>query len=489
MFSSINPTSTPSHHQSAYKYKCCYGTVLYKTMNRGSESSRPPHTRHVRSMFVGTRSSVIVVLGAALSSIRAPHRHAAIPIVEAFSSRLSTLSHTKSIYPEKAGLDPVRFLSTPDLPSPLDRPSLPLRRRRNARCLDKPASLYSSLSSAEEEPKQTPRLDRILSKLTSLFPLFVLGSAILGSYCPDSLNWVNRGNSISYMLAGVMLGTGMTLERADFTNILASPSRRTSIPLGVLCQFILMPLSAAMIGRTFLLPHGDPLGKHLFLGLVLVGCSPGGTASNLVSLIAGADVALSVLLTACSTILASVVTPLLTKWIVGSTVAVSGRSLCLATAKVVLAPVTLGVILNEKMPKLSRWISRFTPFASVLLVGLICGGVVANNAALLAGTGARATSLSGLVLASVFATHALGFAAGYSVPHSLGFSETTSRTISIETGMQNSALAVVLAKSIGADPLSCLPGAVSATVHSCLGSGLAAFWRMRDSRKRERMNG
>ncbi|KAL7476396.1 hypothetical protein ACHAW6_002262 [Cyclotella cf. meneghiniana] len=459
-------------------------------MNRGSESSRPPHTRHVRSMFAGTRCSVIVVVGAALSSIRAPHRHVAIPIVEAFSSRLSTLSHTKYIYSEKAGFDPVRFLSTPDPPSPSDRSSLPLRRRRNARCLDKPASLYSSLSSAEEEPKQTPpRLDRILSKLTSLFPLFVLGSAILGSYRPDSLNWVNRGNSISYMLAGVMLGTGMTLERADFTNILACPSRRTSIPLGVLCQFILMPLSAAMIGRTFLLPHGEPLGKHLFLGLVLVGCSPGGTASNLVSLIAGADVALSVLLTACSTVLASVVTPLLTKWILGSTVAVSGRSLCLATAKVVLAPVTLGVILNETMPKLSRWISRFTPFASVLLVGLICGGVVANNAAMMVGTKAGAPSLPGLVLASVIATHALGFAAGYSVPHSLGFSETTSRTISIETGMQNSALAVVLAKSIGADPLSCLPGAVSATVHSCLGSGLAAFWRMRDSRKRKRMNG
>eukprot|EP00804_Cyclotella_cryptica_P003091 CCRYP_006080-RA/>CCRYP_006080-RA protein AED:0.05 eAED:0.05 QI:837/1/1/1/1/0.66/3/92/293 len=291
-----------------------------------------------------------------------------------------------------------------------------------------------------------------------------------------------------------MLGTGMTLERADFTNILTCPSQRTSIPLGVLCQFMLMPLSAAIIGRTFLLPYSDPLGNHLFLGLVLVGCSPGGTASNLVSLIAGADVALSVLLTACSTVLASVVTPVLTKFIVGSTISVSGRSLCLATAKVVLAPVTIGVILNEKMPKLCRRISRFTPFASVLLVSLICGGVVANNAAMMVGTksvGAAASgalSLPALVLLSVFMTHTLGFASGYSVPHLLGFSEMTSRTISIETGMQNSALAVVLAKSIGADPLSYLPGAFSATVHSCLGSGLAAFWRLRDSRKRDENN-
>jgi len=234
------------------------------------------------------------------------------------------------------------------------------------------------------------------------------------------------------------------------------------------------------------------LGKHLFLGLVLVGCSPGGTASNLVSLIAGADVALSVLLTACSTVLASVVTPLLTKWIVGSTVPVSGMALCVACTKVVLAPVALGVMLNEYVPKLCKWVSRWTPFASVVLVSLICGGVVANNSAMWMGGSAAAAgalSIPALILLAVIMTHSLGFAAGYLVPkHVFGFSERTARTISIETGMQNSALAVVLAKSIGADPLSYLPGALSATVHSCLGSGLAAFWRVLDSRKGEDEN-
>lgn len=172
----------------------------------------------------------------------------------------------------------------------------------------------------------------------------------------------------------------MTLERSDFTNILASRTQRRSIPVGVLCQFILMPLSAFLIGRTMLLPYPDTGGKHLFLGLVLVGCSPGGTASNLVTLIAGADVALSVLLTTCSTVLASAVTPFLTKLIVGSAVPVSGKALCIACAQVVLAPVALGVMLNEYMPRLCKWVSRWTPFASVVLVALICGGVVANTA-------------------------------------------------------------------------------------------------------------
>jgi len=228
------------------------------------------------------------------------------------------------------------------------------------------------------------------------------------------------------------------------------------------------------------------VGKHLFLGLVLVGCSPGGTASNLVSLIAGADVALSVLLTSCSTVLAAAVTPLLTKFIVGSAVPVSGKALCFACAKVVLAPVALGVMLNEYMPKLCKWVSRWTPFASVMLVSLICGGVVANNSAMWMGSTASAgvLSLPALILLSVILTHSLGFAAGYLVPkHVFGFPERTARTISIETGMQNSALAVVLAKSIGADPIAYLPGALSATAHSCLGSGLAAFWRVLDSRK------
>ena len=180
------------------------------------------------------------------------------------------------------------------------------------------------------------------------------------------------------------------------------------------------------------------LGKHLFLGLVLVGCSPGGTASNLVSLIAGADVALSVLLTACSTVLAAAVTPLLTKLIVGSAVNVSGIALCVACAKVVLAPVALGVTLNELVPKLcisvsllvlhyyARWldshlkesfaqISRWTPFASVILVSLICGGVVANNSAMwMASTASGGlSSLPALILLSViivsFLLHLFGY--------------------------------------------------------------------------------
>mmetsp|Transcript_14874 Transcript_14874/g.26966 ORF Transcript_14874/g.26966 Transcript_14874/m.26966 type:complete len:445 (-) Transcript_14874:531-1865(-) len=320
-------------------------------------------------------------------------------------------------------------------------------------------------------------LDRVLSKLTSAFPLFVVLSAVLGIKIPASLEWVNQGSLISVMLASVMMGTGMTLEKKDFTNVLSQ--NFAAVPAGVLCQFSIMPLAAYAIGKTFLLPADPVLGPALFLGLTLVGCSPGGTASNLVSLIAGADVALSVLLTACSTVLASGVTPLLTKTLVGSAVTISGRALCAATAKVVLLPVALGMLLNAKAPKLSQWAARFTPFCSVLLVALICGGVVAQNASAVLIQG----PLLRTIVCSVLGLHSLGFLMGFILPRfGLKLGERTSRTIAIETGMQNSALAVVLARSIGAHPLASLPGALSATVHSCLGSILAAYWRFLDSR-------
>jgi BASS family bile acid:Na+ symporter len=247
-------------------------------------------------------------------------------------------------------------------------------------------------------------------------------------------------------------------------------------------QFLIMPLTAWVIGRSFLLSVPD-YGPSLFLGIALVGCSPGGTASNLVSLIAKADVALSVLLTSCSTILAAAVTPLLVKLIVGNAIRVSGWTLCETTARVILLPVLLGMVVNAKAPNLANKVSRFTPFASVVLVSLICGGVVSQNASMFL----QSQSLLPLIVGSVLLLHCTGFAMGYFVPK-LGFkfSEMTSRTISIETGMQNSALAVVLARSIGASPVASLPGAISATVHSCLGSILAGYWHSRQQQEEDK---
>ena len=152
-------------------------------------------------------------------------------------------------------------------------------------------------------------------------------------------------------------------------------------------------------------------------------------------------------------------------------------------------PVLLGVIISEKLPKLANFVKRFASFAGVVLVSLLCGGVVAQNAALAAST-AGMDGIMQKIVASVLGLHTIGFGVGYLASKKVfRLPEQVARTISIETGMQNSALAVVLARSViagtGKDAaslasLACLPGALSATAHSCLGSALAVVWRFRD---------
>ena len=337
------------------------------------------------------------------------------------------------------------------------------------------AAAAAAKDSSSSSSSSSRLVDEWLAKLTTAFPIFVLSAALLAVQVPRSLLWVNTGNTVTVMLAAVMCGTGLTLQTKDFERIWEIPRNRLAIPLGVLCQFIIMPASAYLVGQSVLSTSLDVNKNALFLGLCLVGCSPGGTASNLVSLIAGADVALSVVLTSCSTLVMVVLTPLLVKLLVQSTVQVSGMALCSATAKVILVPVVLGMALKSKAPKVADFISRFTPFASVILVALICGGVVAQTAPLLASSGCLR-----LLLSAVVGLHSLGFLAGYFIPKAI-VNERSARTICIEVGMQNSALAVVLARSIGAHPAASLPGALSATVHSCLGSLLAAYWRIRNN--------
>jgi len=346
----------------------------------------------------------------------------------------------------------------------------------------------------------SPKIASILSMLTSCFPLFVLSAAITGFKQPQLLSWVNKGQIIPIMLGAVMTFMGMTLSTKDFQNIITpskdiqhkqSSSSLSSIPIGVLCQYLIMPLSAYAIGSTLLLPSHPAA----FLGLLLVGCSPGGTASNLVSLIAKADVALSVVLTSASTLMASILTPLLVKSLIGSTVAISGKVLCKATAQVILGPIVLGMSIRKILPGLATAVGHVAPFAGVVLVSLLCGGVVAQNAALFLAGGAAGAEVALLkkIVWSVLGLHSIGFAMGYILPRKVfGLSERSARTISIETGMQNSALAVVLAKTVVSTldapssalmALAMLPGAMSATAHSCLGSALAVYWRFVDGRK------
>jgi len=263
----------------------------------------------------------------------------------------------------------------------------------------------------------------------------------------------------------IMLGMGLGLSPDDFLRVGRQP--RPAL-VGVIAQFAVMPALAAAIAALLRLP------APLAVGLILVGCCPGGTASNVVALIARADVALSVVMTSLSTLAAVLFTPRLTEWLASQYVPVNGWLLLLRVLQVVLVPVACGVLLKQGLPSLARRVEPVMPPISVLAIVMIVASVVGSQRQLLLDQGL-------LLLVACLMLHAGGFGLGLFIARLTGESVAAQRTISIEVGMQNSGLAVVLARSGGfVSPLTALPGAISAVVHCMLGSALAGWWRRRN---------
>ena len=308
---------------------------------------------------------------------------------------------------------------------------------------------------------------RFLQVLTNLFPLWVVAASGAALWHPPLFTWFGK-QAIIGGLAVIMLGMGITLRLEDFKQVLRLPR---PVATGVFAQFLIMPLLGWAIA------FGMALETPFAVGLILVSCCPGGTASNVVAYIARANLALSVLMTMCSTFSAILLTPLLTKWLAGTLVEVDGWALFLSTVQVVLLPVVVGVLLNQRMPRLVQSIGPISPLVSVVFIALICASIIGQNAEAIAEHG-RA-----LVIATTL-LHGGGFAVGYFFARLLGYDGLIRRTISIEVGMQNSGLGTVLAKKHFADPvtgvsLAAVPCAISAVCHSVLGSILAAYWRNR----------
>lgn len=300
----------------------------------------------------------------------------------------------------------------------------------------------------------------MLERLTNLFPLWVLLGAAVGLWHPPAVTWFS-GPAIVWGLAAIMLGMGITLDVADFRRVAARPG---PVLIGFVAQYTIMPLLGWGIATLLRL---DP---PLAVGLTLVACCPGGTASNVVTYLARGDVPLSIVMTTCSTLAAVVMTPLLTKVFAGAWVPVDAAGLLLSTAQVVLLPVLVGLALHHGAPRLVRLVLPVAPLVSVAFIVLICASIIGQSAG-------EVRAAAGRLLAAVGLLHVGGFALGWTFARLCGQSLTVSRTVSIEVGMQNSGLGVVLARQHFADPLTAVPCAISATVHSIVGSFCAAVWR------------
>ncbi len=293
---------------------------------------------------------------------------------------------------------------------------------------------------------------------TRLFPLWAILASLLAWAWPAP--FVALKPAIPWLLALIMFSMGLTLRPENFAEALRRPGL---IGLGLLLQFSVMPLLAWLIGGWLGLSSG------LLAGLVLVGASPGGTASNVITFLARGDVALSITLTACSTLLAVVATPGLTLLYAGHAVEVPAWAMLRSVALIVLLPVLGGVFLNTLF---GRWLGGLKPALPLVAVIAICtiiGIVVGLNAG-------RITRIGAALALAVVLHNAGGLLLGYLVPRLLGQPPRIARTLAIETGMQNSGLAVALAvKYFG--PAAALPGALFSLWHNLSGALLASLWR------------
>ena len=261
------------------------------------------------------------------------------------------------------------------------------------------------------------------------------------------------------ILTIIMLCMGLTLSINDFRNVLAS---RKALLVGVILQFTIMPLVALLITLLF------GFDAELTVGMLLVGSVAGGTSSNVMCYLAKGDTALSISMTAISTLLGVILTPLLVALLVGQSIDVPVQSMLISLLQVVVAPVLLGVVLNYALAGVVKRLEPVLPLFSMIAIVLIISIVVALNADNIAHIG-------GIVAVAVILHNSCGLALGYGITALMGFDKKTCRTIAFEVGLQNSGLATALAMKFFS-PAAALPGTLFSVWHNISGSLLAGYW-------------
>jgi BASS family bile acid:Na+ symporter len=303
-------------------------------------------------------------------------------------------------------------------------------------------------------------MKKICKLISDYMGVLVLLSAVLALLAPGIFSGI-KPSVINPLLGLVMFGMGMALRIEDFRIVFSRPR---DITIGCLAQFTVMPLLAWVLSRLF------ALDEALTVGVILVGCCPGGTASNVITYLAKGDLALSVGMTATSTVLAPFVTPLLVWLLVGQTVDVEVVGMLLSIFWVVILPIVAGLVAKWLWPKFTERATGYLPAVSTLAICAIVLIVIAANASkLLAG---------GLIIILVVMLHNLfGLSIGYLIGRLLHLPAAKRKAISIEVGMQNSGLASSLATlHFAAYPMATIPGAVFSVWHNISGAVVARLY-------------
>lgn len=312
-------------------------------------------------------------------------------------------------------------------------------------------------------------MKKVASFLTRYISIIILICSAFAFWKPDTIRWAT--NYTSVFLGIAMFGMGLTIRGADFKVIFTKPKE---ILVGCVAQYTVMPLVAWVLCVAFHLP------ADLAIGVILVGCCPGGTASNVITYIAGGDVALSVGMTIVSTLIAPIMTPVLVYFLGGAWVQVSFMDMVFSVVKVVLVPVILGLVLHHLFEKTIAKIQDVLPLVSVAAIVMIISGIVAANREKLITSGI-------LILGIVVLHNFFGMGLGLGIAKLFKIEEKKAAAIAIEVGMQNSGLAVSLAATnFSSNPLATLAGAVFSVWHNIAGSIFAGICRAKLNRNRER---
>lgn len=296
------------------------------------------------------------------------------------------------------------------------------------------------------------------------FAIWVLVAAGLAIWMPEYFTWI--GSYITILLGIVMFGMGMTLKLDDFKLILKYPK---GVIIGIVSQFVIMPLLAFALAKIF------NLSPEIAVGVILVGCCPGGTSSNVMTFLAKGNTALSVTITSCTTLLAPFMTPALIYLLASEWLPVSFMAMFMSVIKVVLIPIILGIIAQFLFKPLVAKSVDILPTVSVVAIVLIVAAVVSGSRDRILETGL-------IIFAIVILHNGLGYLFGFLVAKLFKLTYDDQKAVSIEVGMQNSGLGAQLAMA-HFDPVTAVPSAIFSFWHNISGPILATYWGTKASKK------
>jgi len=308
-------------------------------------------------------------------------------------------------------------------------------------------------------------LEKMATLLTKMFPVWLILFSGLAFLYPDALK--AQGYLVTYLLGIIMLGMGLSMTIEDFKLVLSRPK---DVITGIVLRYTIMPLVGFCVAKLLGLPPA------LAAGLILVGCCPSGTASNVMSFLAKADTALSVTVSSFNIILAPLLLPITFMLLVGAEIQVNATAMFMDVLKIVFLPVVTGMLLRYFFNSAVDRCMKIVPVISVVAIIWAIAIVVALSASKLA-------TVAIIAFVAVAMHNGIGLMLGYGASKAIGMGEQQARAITFEIGIEMSGLAVVLALA-HLEPLAAVPGAIFSVWHNLTGSILAGYWANKPDKKK-----